>query len=87
MRTTLNIEDDVLLVIKQYADERAISLGQAASDLIHRGVESLPQFKMKNGWVIFDIPVAKTELTNETLHSWEAEDLEQEYLCAVSPGR
>lgn len=87
MRTTLNIEDDALLVIKQYADERAISLGQAASDLIHRGAESLPQFKMKNGWVIFDIPVEKSELTNETLHVWEAEDLEQEYLRAVSPRR
>ena len=54
---------------------------------LHPPVDSLQQFKMKNGWVIFDIPVAKTELTNETLHSWEAEDLEQEYLCAVSPGR
>jgi hypothetical protein len=34
MRTTLNIEDEALLVIKKYAEERAIPLGRAASDLV-----------------------------------------------------
>ena len=47
MRTTLNIEDEAVSLLKKYAQERDISLGQAASDLIHRGVESLPQFKTK----------------------------------------
>jgi hypothetical protein len=33
----VNIEDEALSVIRKYAEEREISLGQAASDLVHRG--------------------------------------------------
>ena len=32
-RTTLNIDDEALLVIRKYAEEREIWLGRAASDL------------------------------------------------------
>lgn len=87
MRTTLNIEDDALEVIKKYAGERDISLGQAASDLVHRGAESLPQFKTKNGWVIYDLPSDAPPLTSETLDAWEAADYDEEYRRAFSPRR
>ena len=87
MRTTLNIEDDALLVIKKYAEERDISLGQAASDLVQRGAESLPQFKMKNGWVVFDIPPGTPPLSNERLDEWKNEEYEEEYRRAISPRR
>ena len=87
MRTTLNIEDDALSVIRQYAEEREISLGQAASDLVHRGASSLPRFKTKNGWVIFELPPGAPELTNETLDEWEKEEHEEEHRRAFSPRR
>ncbi len=87
MRTTLNIEDDALLVIKKYAEERDISLGQAASDLVHRGAESVLPFKMKNGWVIFDVPPGTPPLTNEILDEWEQADYEEEHRRAFSPRR
>lgn len=87
MRTTLNIEDEALLVIKKYAEERKISLGQAASDLVHRGAESLPKFKMKNGWVVFELPPGTRPLTNEILDKWEEEDYVEEHRRAFSPRR
>ena len=87
MRTTLNIEEDALAVIKKYAEEREISLGQAASDLVQRGAENLPKFKKKNGWVIFDSPPGTPPLTNETLNKWEEEDYEEEHRRAFSPRR
>ena len=87
MRTTLNIEDEAVSLLKKYAQERDISLGQAASDLIHRGVESLPQFKTKGGWVIFDLPAGAPPLTNELLDKWESEEYEEEYRRAFSPRR
>jgi hypothetical protein len=65
----LNIEDDALSMIRQYAEERGISIGQAASDLVHRGAESLPSFKTKNGRSVFDLPAGTPVLTNETLTS------------------
>jgi len=83
----LNIEDEALSVIKKYADERGVSLGQAASDLVHRGSESLPRFKTKNGWVVFDLPPGTPPLTNEALDEWEKAEHEEEHRRAFSPRR
>jgi len=87
MRTTLNIEDDALLVIKKYAEEKSISLGQATSDLVFKGIEAVPEFKMKNGWVLFDVPQGSPQLTNELLDEWEKADYDEEYQRALSPRR
>ncbi len=40
MRTTLSIEDDVLMAAKHEALRRNISLGEAASDLIRAGLKA-----------------------------------------------
>jgi hypothetical protein len=85
MRTTLNIEDEALQVIKRYAEERKISLGQAVSDLVHRGAESLPGFRTKNGWVVFEPPPETSLLTNEMLEAWESQSHEEERGRAFSP--
>ena len=87
VRTTLNIDDEVLAVIKKYAGDRQISLGQAASDLVQRGADSLPQFKSKNGWVVFDLPTGTETLTHPMLDEWERSDEEEEYKRAFSPRR
>jgi hypothetical protein len=85
MRTTLNIDENAFSAMKKYADERDISLGQAASDLIHRGAGTLPHFHTKNGWVIFEVPPGTPPVTPETLEEWEREDYEEEYRRAISP--
>lgn len=85
MRTTLNIEDEAFLLIKKYAEERAISLGQAASDLVHRGAESIPRFKLKNGWVLFELALGSSPITNDHLADFEKTDNEAEHQRAFSP--
>lgn len=87
MRTTLNIEDAALSVIRKYAEEREISLGQAASDLVYRGAGSLPQFKTKNGWVVFELPPGAPPISKETLDKWENAEHEEEHRRAFSPRR
>jgi hypothetical protein len=87
MRTTLNIEDEALSVIKKYAEEREISLGQAASDLVHRGAGSLPQFKTKNCWVVFELPAGTPPITIETLDEWGKAEQEDDHRRAFSPRR
>jgi hypothetical protein len=82
MRTTINIEDEALLVIRKYAEEREVSLGRAASDLIYRGAESIPRFETKNGWVIFNVP-AGTEIVQEA----EKSEYDEEFRRAFSPRR
>ena len=87
MRTTLNIEEDALRLVKSYAEERSISLGQAVSDLIHRGAESSPKFKTRNGWVVFGTAAGAPPLTNEMLDEWEDADNAEEHQRAFSPRR
>jgi hypothetical protein len=87
VRTTLNIEDEALSVIRKYAEERGISHGQAASDLVHRGAGSLPQFKTKNGWVVFELPPEASPITSEMLDEWEKVEHEEEHRRAFSPRR
>jgi hypothetical protein len=87
MRTTLNIEDAALNLIRKYAEEREISLGQAVSDLVHRGAESLPRFQTRNGWVVFELPPGTPALTNEMIEESETQAQEEEYRRAFSPRR
>lgn len=39
MRTTLNLEDDALLVAKRFAERQKLSLGEAVSQLVRRGAQ------------------------------------------------
>jgi len=87
MRTTLNIEDEALATLKEYAAKRNLSLGDAASDLIIRGIQNAPKFKMKGGFVVFDLPPGSPPLTMERVKQIEQEDYEEEYQRAISPRR
>ena len=61
MRTTLNLQDDAFKVASAYADARAMKLGDAVSELVRRGVESLKEprttMKKKNGVWVMDVPM------------------------------
>jgi hypothetical protein len=87
MRTTLNIEDEALEAAGRYAEERDIPLGKAVSDLVYLGVQALPQFRTKNGWVVFDLPAGTTVLNQETLDAFEKTEHDEEYERAFSPRR
>lgn len=56
MRITVNIEDDVLIRLKQFANRRSLSLGQAASHLIRRGLDSPIQTRSMNGLQVLILP-------------------------------
>ncbi len=87
MRTTRNIDEEALTEVRKYAKQRSISLGEAATSLICRGAASLPQFRTKNGWVLFEATPGVPPLTNETVKSLPDEDLNEELLRAFSPRR
>ena len=86
MRTTLNIEEEALLEIKKYAEDRQISLGQATSDLVHRGAEAIAKPRMKNGWAQIGIPADRV-LANADIEALEQQDYGDEYRRAISPRR
>jgi hypothetical protein len=56
VRITLDLDDDLLDEVKQYADRRSVALGKAASDLIRRGLNSSLQTKTVNGLQVVVLP-------------------------------
>lgn len=47
MRTTLSIDDDVLLAVREIADAHGVPLGAAASDLLRRALR--PSSRLATG--------------------------------------
>ncbi|MSO21441.1 MAG: antitoxin [Acidobacteria bacterium] len=61
MRTTLNIDEDVLKVAKSMALTHQVSVGEALSDLARKGINT-PVTTCRDpetGWLMFDVPLAK----------------------------
>jgi len=65
MRTTLNLDDDILAVLKEYAEHRSIALGKAASDLVRRGLTSPVQTRMAHGFCTVVLPAGSAKTTSE----------------------
>ena len=65
MRTTLNLDDDLLEILKNYADGRSIALGKAASELMRRGLDAPLQTKIVNGFHAVVLPANSPKVTSE----------------------
>ena len=53
MRTTLELDDDLIAAAKQLARERGATLGQVVSDLARRSLEAAGKPKVRNGVPLF----------------------------------
>ncbi len=53
MRTTLNLDEDLLHVARHLAQKRGTSLGRVISDLARKALEPGPTPKMRNGVPLF----------------------------------
>ena len=56
MRTTLNIDDEVLEQVKQNAAARSMPTGQAASRLLNQALNKPLGTRIENGFEVFDLP-------------------------------
>ena len=64
MRTTLNIDDEILEVARSLADERSTSVGAALSHLARRGLQQQPASReTRNGFPLFNVSRDSTPLT------------------------
>jgi hypothetical protein len=74
MRTTLNLDDDVLSVVKQYAETRSVGLGKAVSELVRRGIAAPVPTRTINGLLIFDPPADTPKVSTKRVRELEAEE-------------
>ena len=74
MRITLNLDDDVFQLVKQYAQTRSLAMGKALSELVGRGVGAPPKTRRVNGLVVFELPEDSSLVTSEHVRELESED-------------
>lgn len=67
MRTTLDIDGDVLRVAKQHAKSRSVSIGKAISDLVRRGITANRSTRIVNGLHVVDLPANSPKVTLEKI--------------------
>jgi hypothetical protein len=73
MRTTLNLDDDTLEILRQYSETRSLSLGKAASELVRLGANAPVRTRLVNGFVVFDIPPGGPKISSERVKELESE--------------
>lgn len=74
MRTTLNLDEDVLEKAKSYAEGRSLSLGSAVSELIRRGLTAKRPTRMVHGLHIVDLPPDSPRITSDQVRELEEAD-------------
>ena len=54
MRTTLNLDNEVLDTCRDLADQQGVSLGDAVGLLVRRGLAYRSPYRERNGFVVFE---------------------------------
>lgn len=65
MRTTLNLDDDVVGQLKAFAESRSMALGKAASDLMRRGLNAKVETRLVNGIHVVVLPPDSPKISSE----------------------
>lgn len=76
MRTTLNLDEDALALIRGFSDERGLALGKAASELVRRGAASTTPTRLVDGFVVFNLPPGGPKITSERVKQLLDSDLD-----------
>ncbi len=69
MRTTLAIDDDVLLAAKALAMQQGRSIGEVISDLARRSLARTPPSAQRNGILLLTPKAASPLVTLETVNA------------------
>jgi hypothetical protein len=65
MRTTLNLDDDALTLIRNYSEVRSLALGKAASELVRKGANAPVRMKKVGGFWQVVLPPGGKKITSE----------------------
>lgn len=73
MRTTLQIDDDVLAAARARAQARSESVGKALSDLARKGARIAMPVKRAGGLIVFQLPADSPPVTMDLVKRLESE--------------
>jgi hypothetical protein len=73
MRTTLSLDDDVVQVVRSYAESRSLAFGKAISELVRRGLNAPMATRLVNGIHVVVLPPGSPQVTTERIKDLENE--------------
>jgi hypothetical protein len=76
MRTTIDIDDDVLIAARKIARTRGISLSKVLSDLARQTLSQQNAFAIRNGVPLFPVQHNARAVTSELVYQLQ-EDIER----------
>jgi len=71
VRTTLNLDDDILRLVRDYARRRSLPLGAAVGELVRTGLTTPKPTKIVNGFHVVDLPPDSPAVTSEDVRRLE----------------
>jgi hypothetical protein len=74
MRTTLNLDPDMVRAARALAESEGRSLGEVVSDLMRRGLRPDRGIGEERGFPVFDVPAGTPPLTPELVQRALEED-------------
>ena len=74
MRTTLNVDEDVLMAVKSLADARKTTAGKVLSDLARQSLQPKDVSIKRNGFTLFPIKKDGKPVTMELVNHLRDED-------------
>jgi hypothetical protein len=73
MRTTLSLDDDVFLKVKEYAESRDVAIGKAVSELVRRGLSAPLRTHLVNGFHVVELPPDSPSVSTEDVEKLQNE--------------
>lgn len=73
MRVTINLDDDALQFLDQFAQDRPMSRGRAASELIRRGASRPAPTHVENGLRVFSVSTGATRVNAQRVRDLDSE--------------
>lgn len=68
MRTTLDVDEDVLLAVKSLANSRGTTAGKVVSDLVRKSLRPKGSVKKRNGFALFPTTPKGAPVTMELVN-------------------
>jgi hypothetical protein len=65
MRTTLNLDDDALKILREYSEARSLALGKAASELVRKGARAPVEMRLVDGFWTVVLPNGGKKISSE----------------------
>jgi len=87
MRTTLDIESDVLDIARALATARGVSVGVALSELARRGVAARLPVGVRNGFPVFEVPAGTPQFGPEEVTAASGQEDREVAREFLEPGR